>query len=88
VLLPVTTRMATAAIGRASLRKAFQIPVNKVDRVIAERLNPQERSIAKATPTAMTPPPGTVLAIEVVVWLLTAAWPRVSPGSEAISWAQ
>jgi hypothetical protein len=45
VLLPVTASSATAAIGMASLRKAFQIPVNTVIRVIAARLKPQERSI-------------------------------------------
>jgi len=45
VLLPVTAKSATAAIGMASFRKAFQMPVNTVIRVIAARLKPQERSI-------------------------------------------
>ena len=45
VLLPVTANRATAAIGMASLRKAFQMPVSTVMRVIAARLKPQERSI-------------------------------------------
>ena len=46
MLLPVMASRATAAIGMASLRKAFQMPVSRVIRVIAARLKPQERSIA------------------------------------------
>jgi hypothetical protein len=45
VLLPVTASSATATIGMPSFKKAFQMPVNTVIRVIAARLKPQERSI-------------------------------------------
>ena len=36
----------------------------------------------------MAPPPGTVIATVVAVWLATAAWETVRPGSPAITTGQ
>src|SRR5439155_1395201 len=65
---------ARAITGRLSFKKLFQMPVKVISSVISEAENPQDRKIAAATPTATAPPPGMMLEIVVVVWLLTAAW--------------
>ena len=72
---------ARASTGRASLMKVFHTPVISTASVLRARENPHESSIARASPTPIPDPPGTVLVTAVPDWATVMAWVQRSPGS-------
>jgi len=85
---PWRTRMASAMTGSTSLNDMFAKNVANADSAIWDFRNPHDVYIAYETPTAMAPPPGTVMATVVDDWQTTAAWASERPGMAATSIGQ
>ena len=73
LLLPEITRNTTESTGSASFMKMFQMPLTPTYRATWVPVNPHECRIEYVSPIAIAPPPGNVLATDVVVWVTTAA---------------
>jgi hypothetical protein len=84
LFFPESTRNTTEITGRASFMKMFQMPLTPTYRATAVPVNPQECRIEYVSPIAIAPPPGSVLATDVVVCVTTAAGQRRRPGSAAM----
>ena len=69
----MSTRNTTESTGSASFMKMFQMPVTPTYSATAVPENPHECRIEYVSPIAIAPPPGSVFATEVVVWVTTAA---------------
>ena len=84
LLWPVATRITIEITGRPSFTKMFQMPVTPTYRAVFVPVKPHDFWISYVSPIAIAPPPGSVLATDVVVCVSTAAGHRRSPGSAAM----
>ena len=84
LFFPESTRNTTESTGSASFMKMFQMPLTPTYRATAVPENPHECRIEYVSPIAIAPPPGSVLATEVVVCVTTAAGQRRRPGRAAM----
>jgi hypothetical protein len=83
-----SARNPSDTTGRTSLNDMLATKVMNADVAISNGGNPQDVYMAYETPTAIAPPPGSVMATLVEDWHTTAACASVSPGMAATSIGQ